>query len=819
MSDPSRAPDASAGHDAGADRPLRADEQQVLLRACYEQYSTRLFEATRASLDLASDLFETTSEVPDGAVAEFVNKRSDWIERFERSVAATFERRLKGERRRGRRPDSDASAASLAMLSPFDQEKQAALVAATAFLHGFTKREQAALDGRVDMLLPATAGEIDNPFGPAYLLDAMGSTSRAVYPNPRVWRPLMERVLADITPTVNKIYISINRLLADQGVLPELKAALRARSEWRPHDDSELLPTFTRMLSEVGTLPTDIVVPPASGAAGAAIASHGLRDIVSPSGENSESAVAPGTLPQAGPAFAPTPAILAGLAALAELGARTGAPHAAGEDGEFPNLDPMMALGTSTPLFATLGQWQRLDLPAAIAQAMPPPPAGSAATAVPQNLVRHIRAAVTEQVANPTDRIAMDVIALLFDYIFRDPSIPERQRRLFGRLQVPIVKAALLDRTFFSDRAHAARKLLDHLAEAAIGATSDEAYGEAFEATAQRIVDDVCRDFEIDVAVFETADTALQAFIDGERREALPAFNDNVAQALASEEGEADRAHVRAVVRDRLAGLDVPFDVRAFVETIWSEYLTSLVAASGADSEPWRRALATLDDLLWSIVVKDRTAQRAKLTKMVPTLVAGLRRGCTAVAVEDERSKPFFEALYRLHMAAIKPAVITARPAIAAGAHAAPSGAHAAPSGAHAAPSGAHAAPSGARAAPLAAQASLSTTTAANAPLVANVHDFVTEMAVGTWLAFGTGAAAVNARLSWVSPLRSKYVFTSRSRTQAFVFSPEDLAWELGSGRASLVVEPVPLFDRAVSAALDTLAAARPPEKTALSAA
>ncbi len=795
MSDPLRDPDPTAGYDAGADRPLRADEQRSLLRACYEQYSTRLFEATRASLDLAGDLFETTSGVPDGAVAEFVDKRSAWIERFERAVAATFERRLKGERRRGRRPDSDASAASLAMLSAFDQEKQAALVAATEFLHRFTKREQAALDGRVDTLVPTSAGEIDNPFGPSYLLDALGSTSRAVYPNPRVWRPLMERLLADITPTVNKIYISMNRLLADHGVLPELKAALRARSEWRPQDDSELLPTFTRMLSEAGTLPTDIVVPPVSGAAGAAIASPAQHDTATTDGGSSEGAVVPGgALPQAGPVFAPTPAILAGLAALAELGARTGAPQAAGADpstGEFPNLDPMMALGTSTPLFATLGQWQRLDLPAAIAEAMPPPPAGSAAAAVPQNLVRHIRAAVTDQVANPTDRIAMDVIALLFDYIFRDPSIPERQRRLFGRLQVPIVKAALLDRTFFSDRSHAARKLLDHLAEAAIGATSDEAYGDAFEATAQRIVDDVCRDFEIDVAVFETADAALQAFIDSERRESLPALNDNVAQALASEEGEADRAHVRALVRDRLAGLDVPFDVRAFIETIWSDYLTSLHAEGGAEDESWRRALATLDDLLWSIVVKERTAQRAKLTKMVPTLVAGLRRGCKAVAVEDERAKPFFEALYRLHMAAIKPAGAAARPAVAGMARTAPS----------------------------AARPSVANALAATAPHAANVHDFVTEMAVGTWLAFGTGAAAVNARLSWVSPLRSKYVFTSRSRKQAFVFSPEDLAWELGSGRASLVVEPVPLFDRAVSAALDTLAATRPPDKTALSAA
>lgn len=770
MSDILRDPDPGAGLGFVNDRPLDADERVALVRACYQQYSTRLFEATQAALDLASDLFETTTGVPDGAVAEFVGKRSEWIERFERAIAAGFERRLAGEHRRGRRPDSDASAASMAMLSDFDQEKQAALVAATAFLQRFTKREQDALDWRIGKLLPAAGREIDNPFGPAYLLDALGVSSRAVYPDPRVWRPVMERILADITPTVNKIYISMNRLLADHGVLPELKAALRARSDWRPQDDGDLLPTFTRMLSEAGSLPTDIAVPPASGTGSASAGA-------APAGP--------------GPAFAPAPAILAGLAALAGLGARTDVPPRAVTDrptGEFRDLDSMMGLGAATPVFAALGQWQRLDLPVAIAQAMPPSPSGSATATVPQNLVRHMRAAVTEQVANPSDRTAMDVVALLFDYVFRDPSIPERQRRLFGRLQVPIVKAALLDdHTFFSDPTHAARKLLDHLAEAAIGATSDEGYGEAFEATAQRIVDDVCRDFETDVAVFEIADAALRAFIDTERRKAAPALDDNVVQALASEESESDRAHVRALVRDRLAGLDVPFDVRAFVETIWSDYLTTLYRDGGSGSVAWRGALATLDDLLWSIVVKERTAQRVKLTKMVPALVAGLRRGCAAVVAEDERAKPFFEALYRLHMAAIKPAA-AARPTID-------------------------------RKGPAPSAAQPSVSPAAAALPAANVHDFVTEMAVGTWLAFGTGAAAVNARLSWVSPLRSKYVFTSRSRTQAFVFTPEDLAWELGSGRASLVVEPVPLFDRAVSAALDTLAAARPAGKAALSAA
>ena len=94
-----------------------------------------------------------------------------------------------------------------------------------------------------------------------------------------------------------------------------------------------------------------------------------------------------------------------------------------------------------------------------------------------------------------------------------------------------------------------------------------------------------------------------------------------------------------------------------------------------------------------------------------------------------------------------------------------------------------------------------------------NVHDYVGEMVVGTWLRFDLDEGAIDARLNWVSPLRAKYIFTSRSRSHALMLSPEELAYRLGSGTARLVIEPVPLWDRAVSSALDALAARRPPSQ------
>jgi hypothetical protein len=745
------------------------EEGRALLRELFAQYRVKLLELLHGSLEQTNDLFESQSAIPDGEVEAFRAKRGEWLDKFDKALCDLFERRVVDNvRRQGRRPDADASLATLRVLTAFDHDRQAALKDATRFLDRFTKREIAALDLRIEAMLGDPGPrDIDNPFSVSYILDAVGSSARAVYPNPRIWRPFMERVLSDLTPEINKLYISLNRFLADRGVLPEIKAALRARSEFRPYDDRDLLPTFQKMMHDaLPDMPRDIVVP------------ESLSD------PNSPPALVFAETVRRDPDVNEMSAakILAGLAALASTapavaggapvvvgvpGGLGGMPGAPADPAGFPSLDPLMALGASTPLFATLAHWQRLDLPAAIAQAAPKAAPGAIeGTVVPLNLIPHIRAAISDQMSNETDRITMDVIALLFNYIFRDRSIPDSLRNLFGRLQVPIVKAALLDRTFFSDKKHSARQLLDNLADAAVGATNNEAYQEAFAKVSTEIVDDICRDFEIDVAVFRSANAKLAAFIDEEREKVVTATEQDVAAALDAEEDESDRSHVRAFLRDRLAGLDVPFEVRGFIETTWADYMADLRRQHGDDSEAWKQAIATLDDTLWSISAKERSAQKAQLTKMIPKLIAALRKGCSAIGVSAERGRAFFEALYQLHIAAIKSTV-------AAAAEGKP------------------------RELP---------------PLPAvNVHDYVSEMAVGTWLGFTKEGQTLNARLTWVSPLRTKYLFTSRSRARAFVYTPEELAYEISAGQVSLVVEPVPLFDRAVSAALNELASRQPP--------
>jgi hypothetical protein len=55
---------------------------------------------------------------------------------------------------------------------------------------------------------------------------------------------------------------------------------------------------------------------------------------------------------------------------------------------------------------------------------------------------------------------------MLFEFILEDRNLPPQMQVLLARLQIPYLKAAILDRKMFAHRQHPARRLLDGLADA-----------------------------------------------------------------------------------------------------------------------------------------------------------------------------------------------------------------------------------------------------------------------------------------------------------------------------------------------------------------
>ena len=49
----------------------------------------------------------------------------------------------------------------------------------------------------------------------------------------------------------------------------------------------------------------------------------------------------------------------------------------------------------------------------------------------------------------------------MFDFVSADRQLPDAIKALLGRLQIPVLKAAMLDKEFFSRRKHPARLLVN----------------------------------------------------------------------------------------------------------------------------------------------------------------------------------------------------------------------------------------------------------------------------------------------------------------------------------------------------------------------
>jgi hypothetical protein len=93
----------------------------------------------------------------------------------------------------------------------------------------------------------------------------------------------------------------------------------------------------------------------------------------------------------------------------------------------------------------------------------------------------------------------------------------------------------------------------------------------------------------------------------------------------------------------------------------------------------------------------------------------------------------------------------------------------------------------------------------------ADEHDQYSElvegMARGMWVEFAEDSGMlIFAKLSWVSPLRGKYLFTHRSGLKAFSLTREELVQRFREDRAR-PVEAEPLLDRAFSDVMARLTA------------
>jgi len=383
------------------------------------------------------------------------------------------------------------------------------------------------------------------------------------------------------------------------------------------------------------------------------------------------------------------------------------------------------------------------------------------------------------------DEDTIDLVGMLFEFILEDNNLPTQMQVMLSRLQIPYLKAAILDRKLFAHRQHPARRLLDNLAEAAKGWSEESDRDGRLHDMVKSIVDSLLQEFDDDLGIFERLCLKLQGFQETTGRRAELAEQRVAESTRGREKLEQARRRAAREILNRIGDHSLPPLVHGILSRAWANYMVLTLLRQGEESPEFREALRFVDEFIISTrPVRDVEAKRL-LRQILPGIERSLRRGLANVAFQDndiERLLAQLHGYYRQQLG---------------------------------------------EAAPVAAQAAVDENVSLPIPesiqplteslveedepvieVTAEIHaelEQVSDLKPGTWLEFNTHDDTIErAKLSWISPMSGRYLFVNRRGLKVADYSPHELAATLASGKARLLASSA-LFDRAMDAIVDRL--------------
>jgi len=259
------------------------------------------------------------------------------------------------------------------------------------------------------------------------------------------------------------------------------------------------------------------------------------------------------------------------------------------------------------------------------------------------------QAGADRQASVQSGDMTIDIVAMLFDYILDDRNIPVPMRALLGRLQIPLVKVAMLERELFSRKSHPARQLLNALAATATGCDAQQGHEDPSYRKVEAIVQTIVDEFETDTSLFKTLLDDLESFRDTEQQQAGKRAGVSVKVMQERERLDSAKSTTMQEIEPRINDQNNLEFVHEFITTHWKNLLFITCARQGKNSDTWKQVVSTMDALIWSVKPKNTDEERQRLAAMQPKLLNKLREGMERLSVAPTERDTFIARLVYTH--------------------------------------------------------------------------------------------------------------------------------------------------------------------------
>lgn len=248
------------------------------------------------------------------------------------------------------------------------------------------------------------------------------------------------------------------------------------------------------------------------------------------------------------------------------------------------------------------------------------------------------------------DDTLIDVVAMFFDVILQDRQLPDVVRAMIAQLQIPVLKVAMMDKEFFAKKSHPARKFLNVLSQAGLGACNEshQVKSAVFEKM-EEMVARVLMEFDDDVEVFSELFEEFDIFMEQQQRQIELIEERSRKVTKSTEQLELTKRQAAYEIALRLNGKPVPEFVQSFLDNAWKDVLVLALLRREREPAETDDCLNVIERLIVSVIEPADDKARAEMLEGLARLLKDIRLGLEDISYDFYESAPFFKELESWH--------------------------------------------------------------------------------------------------------------------------------------------------------------------------
>lgn len=240
----------------------------------------------------------------------------------------------------------------------------------------------------------------------------------------------------------------------------------------------------------------------------------------------------------------------------------------------------------------------------------------------------------TQPQLSQIDEDLINLVSMLFEFILNDYNLAPSIQVLISRLQIPILKVVLQDRSFFNTNRHPARQLLNAMARAGIGwIEPQDPMNDILYSTIHRFVHRILDDFNGDTSLFSTLYEEFCEFIDREERKSKIVEQRTKESEVGRIRSRQAQIKVDTAINDLLKQYEphVPDIIEQTLRHGWARVMF-LAYLKDEKEHRWLKAVSIAEELAWCSIPPQSVKDRQKWIAIVPKLLKDLKSGLKDVS-------------------------------------------------------------------------------------------------------------------------------------------------------------------------------------------